>query len=57
MEARARRKRLGWFALTQYQQFHRLLVFALQVIRSGDDAVIEAAVPPQEFPDLKICIC
>lgn len=46
-----------WFSLTQHQQFHRLLIFAFQVIRGGDDTVIEPTVSPHELSNLKICIC
>lgn len=52
-----RRNCCSWFSLTQHQQFHRVLVFALQVIRGSDNAVIESAVSPHEFSNLKICIC
>ena len=42
---------------TQHQYFHGVLILALQVIRGGDDTVVQSAVSPHEFSNLKICIC
>lgn len=44
-------------SLTQHQQLHGVFVLALQVVGGRDNTVIESAVSPHEFSNLKIGIC